>query len=283
MSTLIAVKPPQHRFLVFTSAGDCAQVGQWCRGRLNFDLWITYYGDTEGKFQEYATYWNARKGTKFPNFLYIHQHHQDLLDRYEAIWVVDDDVVITGSQISRLFEFREQYDLWILQPAFDPKGKISFDVTCVQPLNLLRYTNFVEVTCPLFRKDKLDQFMAVYDPNLVGYGVEAWFLNVLHHGEPDVIAIIDSIPCINPYDMAKGGIRAIDQVQSLERRIAVFKEMRQKYNISWNFTLIKAFGSVPKKWTLKDLIYSLQVWCLHNAKRFLRIVLHGLKALRKRG
>ncbi len=34
----------------------------------------------------------------------------------------------------------------------------------------LRYTNFIEMARPLFRQDKLDAFMAVYDPELVGYG-----------------------------------------------------------------------------------------------------------------
>ncbi|MGA1284667.1 MAG: hypothetical protein ACO34J_11505, partial [Prochlorothrix sp.] len=85
------------------------------------------------------------------------------------------------------------------------------------------------------------------------------------------------------YDVTKGGIREIDQVQSLERRIAVFREVRQKYNITWTFTLIKSFGSVPKKWTLKDLLYSLQVWCIHNSKRFIRIISRSLRALRQRG
>ncbi|MDB6105168.1 MAG: hypothetical protein JWO52_5167 [Gammaproteobacteria bacterium] len=32
----------------------------------------------------------------------------------------------------------------------------------------LRYTNLIENTCPLPRRDRLDAFMAVYDPEPVG-------------------------------------------------------------------------------------------------------------------
>lgn len=282
MSTLISVKPPQYQFLVFTSAGNYAQVSRWCQGNINFDLWITYYGNEENKYQEYATYWNARKGTKFPNLLYIYQQYPELLDRYQAIWVADDDVIISGSDISRLFELREQYDLWIAQPAFDPLGKISFDITCVQPLKRLRYTNFIEVTCPLFRKDKLDQFMEIYNPELVGYGIDAWFLDTLYQGETSKIAIIDDVPCKNPYDFVKDGIREIDKIQSLQDRIATFNKMRQQYNIIWDYRSIRQFKSIAKPWDLTNLFYALKVWGIHYSKKVIRPLFRVVKNLRRK-
>lgn len=49
-------------------------------------------------------------------------------------------------------------------------------INTVHPTAKLRYTNFVEMACPLFRRDELDAFMSVYDPDLVGYGTDRWFL-----------------------------------------------------------------------------------------------------------
>ena len=89
-----------------------------------------------------------------------------LLSRYSAILVMDDDVLISGSSISRLFEIRERHDLWALQAAFSPRGKISWPITEARRRNALRFTNFIEMTCPLFRRDKLDDFedlMRTYD------------------------------------------------------------------------------------------------------------------------
>lgn len=82
------------------------------------------------------------------------------------------------SGINRCFVLREQFDLWLLQPAFDPAGKISHGITRVLPGPTLRYTNFIEMTCPLFEKAALDRFMAVFDPDLKGWGADWWFLQV---------------------------------------------------------------------------------------------------------
>lgn len=150
---------------------------------------------------------------------------------YEAVMVMDDDIIINGSGISRLFEIREEYDLWLLQPAFDPGGKINHHVTRVNPSTFMRYTNFVEVTCPLFRKDKLDSFMEIYDPVLVGYGVDWWFLDVLGPNLEGNIAVVDAISCINPHDSAKGGHREIDRLQKLSIRQENWEVIKKRYTI----------------------------------------------------
>lgn len=41
-----------------------------------------------------------------------------------------------------------------------------------------RYTNFIEMTCPLFERKALDRFMAAFDPDLKGWGADWWFLQV---------------------------------------------------------------------------------------------------------
>ena len=200
------------RYLVFTSAGDHSNLVRWLRGRRHFDLWITYYGDDNDRYVNVADYYNSRKGSKFQNLKFAYETWPEVFAQYEAVMVMDDDVLVSGDQIGRLFELRNQLDLWVLQPAFSPVGKISWDITRVQPSCRLRFTNFVEMTCPLFRQDKLAQFVAAYDPILVGYGMDFWFL---HSMGPDLqrrVAVIDEIVCTNPHDSTKGR-REIDQLQ----------------------------------------------------------------------
>ena len=128
---------PSSNYLVFTSAGDNANIHHWKNGRQNFDLWISYYGDTEQKYLDLSDFYIAKKGGKFPNLHYVFEHWEDILDHYQAILVMDDDIIISGCSISRLFEVREQYDLWLLQPAFDSRGKISHPITQVKPFTLM--------------------------------------------------------------------------------------------------------------------------------------------------
>jgi hypothetical protein len=222
---------PNAKYLVFTSAGDNANLHCWLEGSRNFDLWVSYYGDEEDPYKKYSDYYISKKGGKFPNLHYVYQHWEDILKHYKAIFVMDDDIVINGSEISRLFEIRDQYDLWLLQPAFDPKGKISHRITRLNPFTFLRYTNFVEVTCPLFRIDKLNDFMKVYDPVLVGWGIDHWYSDLLASDIKGNVAIVDEISCINPHDYMKGGQREIDLLQVRTERIKNWKRIKEQHNI----------------------------------------------------
>ena len=221
----------QHPYLVFSSVGDQSNLRHWLRGRRNFDLWVTYYGSRSGRYEDVADYYTERRGSKFQNLHHAYQNWSDLFSRYSAILVMDDDVLISGSRISRLFELREQHDLWALQPAFTPRGKVSWPITRARRANVLRFTNFIEMTCPLFRRDKLDAFMAVYDPELVGWGCDWWFLEVMGTDLRDRVAVVDAITCLNPHDVSKGGRREIDQLSRTHERRAIWERIRNKYGI----------------------------------------------------
>ena len=219
------------KYLVFTSAGDNAKLHHWLKGSRNFDLWVSYYGDEKNRYKDQSDFYMAKKGGKFPGLFYVYQHWKSILDNYQAILVLDDDVIIDGSAFSRLFEIREQYDLWLLQPAFNPIGKISHRITREKLFTFLRYTNFVEVTCPLFRKDKLDAFMELYDPVLVGYGIDYWYIDSLASEIKGKVAVVDAVSCINPHDWLKGGQRDIDVLQKRPVRIENWKKIKKQYKI----------------------------------------------------
>ncbi len=225
------IDSPNYKFLVFTSAGDNAQIYRWIQGPRSFDLWVCYYGDEKNRYKDITDFYISRKGGKFPNLHYVYQHWKNILNHYKGILVIDDDIIIDSASISNLFKILEQYDLWLLQPSFDPIGKISHPITKANPFTFLRYTNFVEVTCPLFRKDKLDAFMEVYDPVLIGWGVDYWFLNVLGPNIKGKVAVIDAISCINPHNLLKGGQREIDLLQETPIRKKIWEQIKEQYNI----------------------------------------------------
>ena len=91
------------------------------------------------------------------------------------IFVLDDDLIFTGTDISRLFNIMKKEDLLLLQPAFDKRGKISFKLNEVHPFSYLRYTNFVENTCPMFTQAELLNFIQKFDPRLNGWGIDFWY------------------------------------------------------------------------------------------------------------
>jgi hypothetical protein len=241
-----------HPNLIFSSVGDHGNLPRWLRGRRNFDLWVTYYGETRGRFRDRADYYNERRGSKFQNLLFAYRTWPKLLDRYAAILVMDDDLLISGSALSSLFDIRDRYDLWALQPAFDPHGKISWPITRVNPYTRLRYTNFIEMACPLFRKDKLDAFMAVYDPELVGWGCDWWFLDVMGEDLRDRVAVVDTITCLNPHDSTKGG-REIDRLSPTSERIATWKRVKERYGIRSEERGIREYRRIHRPFVVRQL------------------------------
>jgi hypothetical protein len=248
------------RYLVFTSAGDSSNLHHWRKGRRNFDLWVNYYGDEEDRYKDQCEFYIARKGGKFPNLSYVHRRWKNILDQYDAIFVVDDDIIMDGSSISRLFEIREKHDLWLLQPAFDPRGKISHSITRAKPFSFLRYANFVEVACPLFRKDKLDAFLEVYDPLLVGWGIDWWYMDLLNADSQRKVAIIDAVTCINPHDKAKGRQREIDRLQDTPTRIMNWERIKKERNIKVRRPVV--LGSVKSPLNLSGVVNGLTTWII---------------------
>ena len=193
--------------------------------------------------------------------------------------VMDDDIVIDATGITRLFEIRRELDLWALQPAFRLSGKVSWPITAVHPTAKLRYTNFVEMACPLFRRDKLDAFMRVYDPELVGYGTDWWFLHTLGPDLDKRVAVVDAVTCVNPYDKHKGkGGREIDTLQTHQMRKEVWERMKAFHALDEQGRVHREFGRINKSplGAVTGLLNGFPDWAYLNAKSLARRL--GLRA-----
>lgn len=253
-STSTAAWPPSSRpFCLFTSAGDSvsSNVLSWLSGRDSdgadgalFDLVVAYYGDEpDPPCLSCADRSFRRRGGKFSNLLHAVRTHLEYFRAFEAIMVADDDLQgLCAADFGRLFAYRRAHDLWVLQPANHPSlGKADIaelrqDASCA-----LRFVNFVEVTCPLFRTDKLLDFLREYQPRrlekpLAGYGIDRWFCQVLlgavdANGDVlirDRCAVVDAVTFINPHDGEKktGHVHAreIETLQPYEERLEHWRE-----------------------------------------------------------
>lgn len=205
------VDQARHPHLVFTSAGPHSSVRGWVDGPRGFDLFVVDYADPDGH-RDVADFHVARPGKKFPNLHACVAEHRDLFAAYEAVFVADDDVVVGPAQIDRLFATRREHDLEIVQPAFHPRGIVSFEITLQDPTCRLRTTTYVETTCPLFRTDALFRFLDDYDPTaLFGWGVEHVFLSSLGPAPDGRVAIIDEVAVVNPHHRHKGSLGETEQ------------------------------------------------------------------------
>lgn len=146
---------------------------------------------------------------------------------------MDDDIVLTTAQINELFVLRETRDLDILQPSYcGQHSLISHKITKQIPGAILHYTNFIEVTAPLFSKEALHKCMTIYDLQLYGYGIDLLFMWHLGTDKRDKYAVIDQIPCINPPTRP----RKIDQLQPLPIRRKIWFGIQKRLGTNpWRF------------------------------------------------
>lgn len=226
----------QRRWCLFTSAGDKNAVGLWLAGDgpRGWDLVSAYYGDDENEFAEISkvsTYAFRTKGSKFQNLKKLVTEYPRFFDRYSHVWVCDDDIRMSPYQINEAFDITEKMGFWVAQPADLAGGRNFHWITCFAgPSWDYRIVNFVEVRMPIFRRDKLTEFLATYDRTLVGAGIDYWFASFFKADEFGRFAIIDKVQVINPPTQDKGGSE-IDKLQAAEVRSAAWAEIANKNGI----------------------------------------------------
>lgn len=227
--------------LVFTSAGDNTDFHRlWCGINQQYHLIVYYYGKSRIRFKRYdeiAQYAVYRQGSKFQNFHHFHSNHRDMLSRYDRVMILDDDIQIDVTGINRVFELSREYDLDICQPAFAIASKVSHDITRQRPNCLLRYTNFIEVNTPCFSRAALERLMQWLDPSLIGWGIDYLYIWANGVSRENAYAILDAIPCVNPYDHNKRHYRReLSRIAQWQRRSAIWSEYAKCIGCPVSFT-----------------------------------------------
>lgn len=249
-------------YLVFTSAGNKSALPGWVKGDKRFDLFCVYYASgQEQALSPLCDYFVRHKGAKFPNLLWVYQQWPEIIERYDYILVIDDDLTLSASDFNRHFEMHKKEQLWLSQLAFHRRGKVNHKINEAQPFSYMRYTNFVEVNSPLFDKASLLRFLQEYDAEVVGIGVDYWYSDRLskQDTEHNKIAIFDNIPCCNPRDqIAKGGVREIDTAVSFEERMRTWDVKAAKLGIERNYTK-KEYAKVKPSGFLTSLAPSVKI------------------------
>ena len=225
--------------LVFTSCGDNTSFDVlWTHeSKMNYDLYIIYYGDSPDFLDRYSSNCNIniitnRKGSKFQNFKYFYDHYRDIINNYEYFFILDDDIIFNVEDINNMFFITKKHDLDICGPSFKPESKISHEITLNKPGVILTYTNFVEVNVPLLNYKSLVIFMDVYDDSLIGWGIDYLYINACGLSNTESYAIIHSIVCVNPpVKLKKYKRRELTLISGYEKRREVWRE----YAISLGF------------------------------------------------
>ncbi|WP_005031789.1 DUF707 domain-containing protein [Holophaga foetida] len=194
--------------LVIVCVGDDSLHEGWfepSRLRRAFDLVLIYYGNVPDRFRDRCEHYLSRKGSKFELLRHVLTEHVDLLSQYDAIWLPDDDIRTDAATIARMFQLFHRECLALAQPALSPESHISHGITRQKPRYLLRYTNFVEVMVPIFRRDVLLALLPTFGTNRSGWGLDYWWCQQVLDKGWGRIAILDSVPVTHTRPVTPNG------------------------------------------------------------------------------
>lgn len=229
--------------MIFVSAGDHMELEM--HQNHSYDLYICYYGQSPAQAQRIKdlepTYYFERKGSKMQNFhyLWISAPSMGLDLNYDYYALLDDDIYISKDNIKRLFEILDQYQAWVLQPSFTVPGRISHSITRASR-HTMRFVNFIEVTCMFMSNWALKQCMKVYDPVLIGWGIDYLFIQTLGKEHQDKFIIVDQISVCNPIK----SVRELSLVEGYEQREQRWKTFAALHGLTYKWTHM-TYRSVP--------------------------------------
>lgn len=136
--------------LVIVRAGRSSLHPRWLDGvgKPEFDLLVAAYEkDASCRPDQLSMF---MPGKKISGYYEVFQQRPELLEQYDYIALFDDDISATKQDIGRLFAIGQEYRLDLFQPALSWDSYFSYAATLANARFKLRYTNIVEMMCPVF-------------------------------------------------------------------------------------------------------------------------------------
>jgi hypothetical protein len=147
------------------------------------------YGDVPRRYAEDADSYFEGKGFKLELLAQAIRSRIDIVDRYQAIWLPDDDLEIEVSAANHLFELFRSLNLVMAQPALIGDN-VNHPVTRRDPRYRFRYTTFVEMMCPIFTRESLFEVLDTFERTRSGWGIDClWAKRFLDRR----VAILDEV------------------------------------------------------------------------------------------
>lgn len=186
---------PRKKNLVILRAGDESLHPQWLAdGARDFDLFVSYYGNTPQQHQDTADFYEMRKGPKWSCIAELMQEQPQLIEQYEAFWFPDDDLATTTHNINRMFAFFHAFELTLAQPALTQDSYYSWKHLLQRSDYIIRDTCFVEIMAPIFDREVLRLCMPSFGESRSGWGLDCLWPTLLKPEQQKRMGIIDATP-----------------------------------------------------------------------------------------
>lgn len=158
----------------------------------NWDLLISWYGrEMPQELGRHEYFTHQPNDRKFSAIYKLFLEGSPLLE-YENLYLPDDDLTTSWSDINKLFNIFRLERLDLAQPSLVPTSYVTHPVTAQNPEFFLRYTNFVELMCPVFTREAFRICLPTFEASFSGFGLDHIWSALLGR-LPGRVAVIDEI------------------------------------------------------------------------------------------
>jgi hypothetical protein len=181
--------------LVIARVGDTSLHPNWLNSpgeERSWDLILSCFGDHPEKYRGDDWLLVESKGPKFRPLYDLIQSHWPLIEEYDYIWLLEDDLDCKCRDINRLFEVCRRERLDVAQPALTHDSYFSHPITLYSPFFRLRYTSFVEIMAPCFSRRALSKLLPTFRETVSGWGLDDVWPTLLGD-DASAIAIVDDV------------------------------------------------------------------------------------------
>mmetsp|Transcript_20268 Transcript_20268/g.24574 ORF Transcript_20268/g.24574 Transcript_20268/m.24574 type:complete len:379 (+) Transcript_20268:177-1313(+) len=180
---------PNRRFLLFSSVGKRSKpaVLGWMNvtnySKRTFDVVLYYYDDqgTEKSLdccRDKADYYFRRSDFKWPNLYHFLVENNIRPGDYDAIFAVDDDIIMNGNEIETLFADFIKYKLKYAQPSYDMYSSVHFPrLQRWRGNTMVRFANFVENAALVIDFQTVFRILDIMRDSKTGWGSDYCFFH----------------------------------------------------------------------------------------------------------
>jgi hypothetical protein len=158
-----------NRNLVIVRAGRKSLHSSWMAGaeQPRFDLLVAAYEDGVPVLGRPDVGIVRVPGRKVAGLSRVLAKYSAIVQSYSRVALFDDDLATNAAAINRLFDIGERFGLEIWQPSLTPDSYFSYAVFLQNRAFELRFTNFIEIMCPVFTAETLRKLQPLF-----GLGLE---------------------------------------------------------------------------------------------------------------
>ena len=189
-----ALFPSSKRNLIIVRAGKGSFHEGWLvdRADRNWDIAVSRHDEMAPS--EGVEFTSDDKAGKVPALNSFIKNNRELLNRYDYICFADDDLRASAVTWNCLFDICAEYGLELAQPALTCDSYLGHKFTIQDGRSLLRFTNFVEMMCPIFSRAALGVCYQTFSYESEFYWGHDFVWPHLLGNPRDRMAIIDAFP-----------------------------------------------------------------------------------------